>query len=134
MTYWLVKTEPDVYSWDQFVKDKKTLWDGVRNYEARNNMQAMKKGDTVIFYHTGGEKQAVGLATVAREAYPDPTTDDERWVCVDLTPLKPLANPVTLAQVKDTASLKEMGLVKKGRISVIPVTKKEFDTIIKMAG
>ena len=115
-------------------KDKKTFWDGVRNYEARNNMQAMAKGDTVIFYHTGNEKQAVGLATVAKEAYPDPTTDDDRWVCVDLKPLKPLTNPVTLAQVKDTASLKEMGLVKKGRISVIPVTKKEFDAIMKMAG
>ena len=134
MKYWLVKTEPDVYSWDQFTKDKKTFWDGVRNYEARNNMQAMEEGDTVIFYHTGNEKQAVGLATVAKEAYPDPTTDDDRWVCVDLKPLKPLTNPVTLAQVKDTASLKEMGLVKKGRISVIPVTKKEFDAIMKMAG
>ena len=133
MKYWLVKTEPDVYSWDQFVKDKKTFWDGVRNYEARNNMQAMTKGDHVIFYHTGKEKQAVGLATVVKEAYQDPTSDDDRWVCVDLKPLEPLANPVTLAQVKDTASLKEMGLVKKGRISVIPVTKKEYDTVVKMA-
>ena len=134
MKYWLVKTEPDVYSWDTFTKDKKTFWDGVRNYEARNNMRDMAKGDEVIFYHTGKEKQAVGIATVVKTAYQDPTTDDDRWVCVDLKPKKPLSKPVTLADVKATPSMAEMGLVKKGRISVIPVTKKEFDTIVKMGG
>jgi len=133
MNHWLVKTEPDVYSWDQFVKDKKTFWDGVRNYEARNNMQAMEKGDLVLFYHTGDERQVVGIAKVVKGAYQDPTTDESAWVCVDLAPVKPLTNPVTLTQVKNTSSLQEMGLVKKGRISVIAVTKKEFDTIVKMA-
>lgn len=133
MNHWLVKTEPDVYSWDQFVKDTKTFWDGVRNYEARNNMQAMEKGDLVLFYHTGDERQVVGIAKVVKGAYQDPTTDESAWVCVDLAPVKPLANPVTLALIKNTSSLQEMGLVKKGRISVIAVTKKEFDTIVKMA-
>ena len=134
MKYWLAKTEPDVYSWDTFKKDKKTFWDGVRNYEARNNMQAMEKGDHVIFYHTGKEKQAVGIAEVVKTAYQDPSTDDDRWVAVDLKPAKALPEPVTLAAVKANKTLAECGLVKKGRISVIPLTKKEFDTIKKMGG
>ena len=134
MKYWLVKSEPDVYGWDQFVADKKTFWDGVRNYEARNNLRAMEKGDVVLYYHSGKERQIVGTATVVKESYQDPTTEDDAWVCVDLKPGKPLANPVTLAQIKQTPSLLEMGLVRKGRISVILVTKTEFDTIMKMAG
>lgn len=132
MKYWLVKSEPDVYSWDTFLKDKKTFWDGVRNYEARNNLREMAKGDEVLYYHSGKEKQVVGVAVVAKTSYQDPSTDDDRWVAVDLKPAKPLTNPVTLAAVKATPSLAEMGLVKKGRISVIPVTKKDFDTIVKM--
>lgn len=132
MNYWLVKSEPDVYSWDTFVKDKKTFWDGVRNYEARNNLREMGKGDEVLYYHSGKEKQVVGIAIVVKTSYQDPSTDDDRWVCVDLKPLKPLTKSVTLAAVKGTPSMADMGLVRKGRISVIPVTKKEFDTIVKM--
>lgn len=129
MQYWLVKTEPDVYSWEQFLSDGTTFWDGVRNYEARNNMRAMKKGDTVIFYHTGDERQAMGLAKVVKEAYPDPTADDDTWACVDLAVGKPLKAPFTLAQAKDSPLLRESALVKKGRISVISLTKAEFEAI-----
>ncbi|MGA0834102.1 MAG: EVE domain-containing protein, partial [Candidatus Kapaibacteriota bacterium] len=123
MQHWLVKTEPDVYSWEQFVSDGSTFWDGVRNYEARNNMRAMKKGDLVVFYHTGDERQAVGIAKVVKEAYQDPTTDDAAWVVVDLAPVKPLATPYTLAQAKAHPILCESALAKKGRISVISLTK-----------
>lgn len=130
MQYWLVKTEPDVYSWDMFVKDKKTFWDGVRNYQARNNMQAMKKGDQVIFYHTGEERQAVGIAEVVKEAYQDPTTDETAWVCVDLKPVRKLAKPVTLAEIKADPIMKECGLVKNGRISVISLTLGEFSRLV----
>lgn len=132
MQYWLVKTEPDCYNWDTFLKDKRTHWDGVRNYQARNNMQAMEVGDTVLFYHTGDERQVVGSAKVLKTAYPDPTTDDPAWVVVDLAPLKPLKKPVTLAQVKGQMALKDMALVKNGRLSVIPVTEDEFELIMSM--
>lgn len=131
MQYWLVKTEPDVYSWEQFVADGSTFWDGVRNYEARNNMRAMKKGDLVVFYHTGDERQAVGIAKVVKEAYQDPTTDDAAWVVVDLAPVKPLATPYTLAQAKAHPILCESALAKKGRISVISLTKAEYEAMIE---
>ena len=131
MQYWLVKTEPDVYSWEQFVSDGSTFWDGVRNYEARNNLRAMKKGDLVVFYHTGDERQAVGIAKVVKEAYQDPTTDDAAWVVVDLAPVKPLATPYTLAQAKAHPILCESALAKKGRISVISLTKAEYETMIE---
>jgi len=131
MKYWLVKSEPEVYSWDQFVKDKKTFWDGIRNYQARNNMREMDKGDQVIFYHSGDERSAVGIAEVVKTAYQDPTTEDEAWVVVDLKPVRPLKNPVTLATIKSTKGFENIALVKQGRLSVLPLTKKEFELIAK---
>jgi predicted RNA-binding protein with PUA-like domain len=133
MQYWLVKTEPDVYAWDDFVKDKQTVWDGVRNYAARNHMQAMKKADKVIFYHTGDERRAVGLATVVKEAYPDPTTDDDRWTCVDLKAGKPFKKSVSLEQVRTDAILVHTALVRIGRLSVLPLTETEFNRFIELS-
>ncbi len=129
MKYWLVKSEPEVYSWDQFVKDKKTYWDGVRNYQARNNMREMEKGDHVIFYHSGDERAAVGIAEVVTTAYQDPTTDEDAWVVVDLKPIRPLKSPVTLATIKSTKGFENIALVKQGRLSVVQLTKKEFELI-----
>ena len=116
MNYWLVKSEPEAYSWSQFVKDGKTAWTGVRNFAARNNLRAMKKGDLVFFYHSGEDKSVVGLARVAKEFYPDPTAEEGDWSCVDLVPVKALAKPVTLAQIKADKILKEMMLVKQSRL------------------
>ncbi len=130
---WLVKSEPFKYSWDQFVKDKQTFWDGVRNYQARNNLQQMKKGDEVFFYHSNEGKEIVGIAKVSKEAYQDPTTTDERWVCVDLKPVKKLKNPVTLAQLKAEKKLANLALVKQGRLSVSPVSEEEWNTILEMS-
>ncbi len=132
MKYWLAKSEPSKYSWDEFVRDGSTYWDGVRNYQARNNLAAMKVGDQVLFYHSNDGKDVVGIARVTGEAYPDPTTDDERWVVVDLEPVEKLANPVTLADIKASTSLAEIQLVKQSRLSVVPLTAKEFKTIVKM--
>lgn len=129
MKYWLVKSEPEVYSWDQFVKDKKTYWDGVRNYQARNNMREMEKGDHVIFYHSGDERAAVGIAQVVTTAYQDPTTDEDAWVVVDLKPVRPLKTPVTLTTIKSTKGFENIALVKQGRLSVVQLTKKEFELI-----
>ena len=129
MNYWLVKTEPTVYHWDTFVKDKSTRWDGIRNYAARNHMQAMKKADLVVFYHTGDERCAVGTATVLKESYPDPTADDAAWVCVDLKAGKKFKKPVSLDVIKNHALLKNTALVRIGRLSVLPLTEKEFKTI-----
>ncbi len=131
-SYWLVKSEPVKYSWEQFVKDGSTYWDGVRNYTARNNLQAMKKGDLVLYYHSNEGKEVVGVARVTTESYPDPTTDDDRWVVVDLKPVKALKEPVTLVQIKADAPLAEMVLVKQSRLSVMPVEKKAFDRILKL--
>ncbi len=133
MNYWLVKTEPDVYSWDMFVADRTTHWDGVRNYAARNHMQAMKKGDVVVFYHTGDERQAVGLATVVKEAYQDPTTDEQAWVCVDLKAGKKLKQPITLAQIKADPILRNTALVRIGRLSVLPLTEQEYLQFISLS-
>jgi len=127
MNYWLVKTEPDSYSWDNLVKDKKTVWDGVRNFQARSNMKKMEKGDTVFVYHTGDEKAIVGEAVVTKAAYPDPS--DEEWVVVELTAGKPLKKPVTLAQIKSDQRLKEMVLVRASRLSVQPVREDEYNLI-----
>src|SRR5215213_11463185 len=124
MAYWLVKSEPSVYSWDQFVKDKQTFWNGVRNYAARNNLKTMKKGDEVLYYHSNEGLEIVGIAKVAKEFYQDPTTDDEAWVVVDLKPYKHLKKPVSLAQIKTDKRLAEMALVRLGRLSVQPVTDK----------
>jgi predicted RNA-binding protein with PUA-like domain len=134
MNYWLVKSEPFKYSWDQFVKDKKTFWDGVRNYTARNNLKAMKKGDLAFFYHSNEGLAIVGIAEVVKEAYQDPTTLDPAWVAVDLKPVKAFPRPVTLAEIKAEKSLQDMDLVRLSRLSVGTVTEKEFRKILKMAG
>ncbi len=131
MHYWLVKSEPYKYSWDQFCQDGSTYWDGVRNYQARNNLQTMQIGDQVLYYHSNRELAVVGVARVTREAYQDPTTDDERWVVVDLEPVQALARPVTLREIKQDTRLQDIGLIKQSRLSVMPVSKKEFDLIVK---
>jgi predicted RNA-binding protein with PUA-like domain len=131
--YWLVKQEPEAYAWAAFVKDGKTEWTGVRNFQARNNLRAMKKGDPVLYYHTGDEKQVVGLARVERAGYPDPTATEGDWVAVDLAPVKPLAKPVTLAQIKADKILKEMTLVRNSRLSVSPVSEVQFERILALA-
>jgi len=130
--YWLVKSEPFKYSWDQFVRDGKTFWDGVRNYQARNNLQAMKKGDKVLFYHSNEGLEVVGLAEVIREAYQDPTTEDSRWVVVDLKPLKPFKKPVTLAEMKVDKALENLSLIRQGRLSVCDLSPGEFNRILQM--
>ena len=132
MEFWLVKQEPSKYSWEEFLKDKKTYWDGVRNYQARNNLQAMKKGDQVLFYHSVVGKQVMGIAQVVRESYPDPTTDDPAWVVVDLKPIKSLKVPVTLEQVKSHPKLREMSLIRQSRLSVTPLTQSEFKIILEL--
>ena len=132
MNYWLVKSEPNTYSWDDFVKLGRDHWDGVRNYQARNNLKLMKNGDKVLFYHSVHEKQVVGIAKVVREFYPDPTTDDDRWVVVDLVPVRKLDNPVTLAQIKADKRLEGLALIKNSRLSVMPVAKEHFDVIVGM--
>jgi predicted RNA-binding protein with PUA-like domain len=129
--YWLAKSEPFKYSWDQFVKDHSTYWDGVRNAEARNNLAAMKKGDLVLFYHSNEGKEVVGIAKVTQESYQDPTTDDDRWVVVDLAPVKALAEPVTLKTVKSDPKLAKIQLVTHSRLSVSPLPKPAFDRILK---
>lgn len=134
MNYWLVKSEPFKYSWDQFVKDGKTFWDGVRNYAARNNLKTMEKGDKVLFYHSNEGLEIVGIAEVAKTAYQDPTTDEDAWVAVDLKPWKPLKKSVTLVDIKATKALQNMQLVKLSRLSVSAVTEKEYELIMKMGG
>jgi len=129
---WLVKSEPFKYSWDDLVRDGGTYWDGVRNYEARNNLQAMKRGDRLLYYHSNEGKEIVGIAKVTKSAYPDPTTDDDRWVAVDVAPVKPLAEPVTLAQIKGDAALKKIQLVTHSRLSVMPIAKAAYDRILKL--
>ncbi len=133
MNYWLVKSEPSVYSWDTFVKEKKTFWDGVRNYTARNNMREMKKGDEVFYYHSNEGLNIVGIAKVVKESYQDPTTENKNWVVVDLKPVKQLKNPVTLATVKGIPQLAEMELVKNSRLSVQKVKPEEWALILKIS-
>lgn len=134
MNYWLVKSEPFKYSWEQFVKDGRTFWDGVRNYGARNNLKAMKKGDRVFFYHSNEGLAIVGIAEVVKEAYQDPTTIDPNWVVVDLKPVRSLPVPVTLAQVKEEPMLQDMDLVRLSRLSVGKVTGREYKKILAMGG
>jgi predicted RNA-binding protein with PUA-like domain len=134
MNFWLVKQEPTKYSWDEFVHDKETYWDGVRNYQARNNLKAMKKGDYAFYYHSVSDKKIMGIAKVTKEFYQDPTTPDERWVVVDLKPVKPFKNQVSLEQIKGEKSLQDIALVKQSRLSVAPLTQKEFKIILKMGG
>jgi len=132
MNYFLVKSEPFKYSWEKFNKDGRTFWDGVRNYQARNNLKEMKEGDLVLFYHSNEGKEIVGIAKVVREFYQDPTTDNANWVVVDLVPLESFKNPVTLAQIKAEESLQNISLVKQGRLSVMQLKSTEFDKIIEM--
>ncbi len=133
MNYWLVKSEPFKYSWDRFNKDGRTFWDGVRNFQARNNLRAMKAGDLVLFYHSNEGKAVVGIAKVAKEFYQDPTTTDPNWVVVDLVPLESLKRAVTLEQIKSDVRLKDIGLVKQGRLSVMSLKSEEFDRILELA-
>jgi predicted RNA-binding protein with PUA-like domain len=134
MHYWLVKSEPDAYSWQTFVKDGKTAWTGVRNFAARNNLRAMRKGDTVFFYHSNEGKEIVGVALVLKEHYPDATATEGDWSCVDLKMQAPLKQPVTLEQIKGDALLKEMALVKQSRLSVMPVTSAQAKRVLKLGG
>ena len=134
MAYWLIKSEPFKYSWDQFVKDGVTFWDGVRNYAARNNLRAMKKGDLAFFYHSNEGMEIVGIAKVAKESYQDPSTEEIAWVAVDFKPHKKLKKPVTLTMVKAENSLAQMALIRLGRLSVQPVLETEWNIIMKMAG
>lgn len=134
MAYWLVKSEPFKYSWDQLEKDGKTFWDGVRNYQARNNLKAMKKGEKVFFYHSNEGLEIVGIAEVAKASYQDPTTEDPNWVVVDLKPYKRLKNPVTLAVMKEDPRLEALALVRQGRLSVSPVSDEEYTVIMELAG
>ena len=131
--YWLVKQEPEAYSWAALVKDGRTAWTGVRNFQARNNLRAMKKGDLVFYYHSVSEKQVVGVARVEREAYPDPTATEGDWSAVDLAPVKPLAKPVSLETIKTDKVLKEMKLVRNSRLSVTPVTEAQFERVMALA-
>lgn len=132
MKYWLCKSDPETYSWDEFVRDGSTMWDGVRNYEARNNMRHMKLGDKVLIYHSQTTRTIVGLSEVSREALPDPTADDDKWVAVELTAKRTLAKPLSLAEIKSIPDLQNIALVKRSRLSIMPLTKKEFDLIIEL--
>lgn len=132
MNYFLVKSEPFKYSWEQFNKDGQTFWDGVRNYQARNNLKAMKEGDLVLFYHSNEGKEVVGIAKVIREYYQDPTTDDTKWVVVDLKPIETFKRPVTLQEIKADEFLQNIALVKQGRLSVMPLLREEFDRIVEL--
>ncbi len=134
MAYWLVKSEPFKYSWDQFVQDKKTFWDGVRNYGARNNLKAMKKGEEVLFYHSNEGVEVVGIAKIIKEYYQDPTTEETAWVVVDLKPVKKLKKAVTLSQIKSDKRLANMDLVRLGRLSVQTVKEEEWQVIMELAG
>jgi predicted RNA-binding protein with PUA-like domain len=129
---WLVKQEPEKYSWEQFLKDKKTSWDGVRNFQARNNLRAMKKDDLVFFYRSVTEPAVVGISKVLREAYPDPSATEGDWVAVDLKPVQALQQPVLLSEIKSNAKLSGMALVKQSRLSVMPVKPAEFSEILKL--
>lgn len=130
LNYWMVKQEPEAYSWDDLVRDGKTDWTGVRNFQARNNLRQMKAGDRVLFYHSGTGKAVVGIAEVAKAAYPDPTADDPQWVAVDIKPVKPLAEPVPLAAIRYHDELGSLPLIRQSQLSVMPLTKEEFEVIV----
>ncbi len=132
--HWMVKQEPTAYSWDQFSKDGLAAWTGVRNFQARNNLRTMKTGDLVLFYHSVVGKEVVGIAKVAREAYPDPTADEPGWDCVDLVPVKKLKSPVTLDAIKAAPALKEIALLRQSRLSVMPLKPAEYAAIVKLGG
>lgn len=130
--YWLVKSEPEAYSWDNLVHDGKTAWTGVRNYTARIHLNAMRVGDEVLFYHSVTDKSVVGIARVSKTAFPDPTADEGGWVAVELAPVKPFSKPVTLAQIKSESTLKDIGLVRQGRLSVMPLKAAEYAKLVKL--
>ncbi len=133
MKYWLLKSEPDAWSWDNQVKEGASIWDGVRNYQARNNLKLMKKNDLCFFYHSVTERSIVGIVKVVKEYYPDPTDETGRFVVVDVKATKKLKNPVTLDQIKENSKLQDIALVKQSRLSVMPLKKTEWDIIIKMS-
>lgn len=132
--HWLMKSEPFKYPWDALVADGRTYWDGVRNYEARNNLVAMRVGDLALFYHSNEGKEVVGVAEIVKESYPDPTADDPAWVVVDIAPKKALAKPVSLATIKADPELKEIQLIRRSRLSVVPLTPAEFERILELGG
>lgn len=132
--HWLVKSEPESYSWADFVKDGRTAWTGVRNFQARNNLRAMKQGDSVLFYHSVSEKQIVGIARVQKEFYPDPTAKEGDWSCVDLVPVKALKNSVTLKKIKSDKTLKEISIIRQSRLSVTPLTEIQFKRLLELGG
>ena len=134
MLFWLVKQEPSKYNWEQLVRDKKTYWDGVRNYQARNNLQEMKRGDLVLFYHSVIGKEVKGICKVTKEFYPDPTSDDPRWCVVDLRPVQTMRSPVTLDDIKSHPGLEDIALIRQSRLSVMPLSKKELKIILKLGG
>jgi predicted RNA-binding protein with PUA-like domain len=133
MNYWLVKSEPDVYSWEQLQKDGETQWTGVRNYAARLHLRGMKKGDEVFFYHSNTGLEIVGIAKVSKEAYPDPTADDDTWSAVDIKPFKSLKKPVPLSLMKTDKTLKNMPLIRIGRLSVMPITADEYEKVMALS-
>jgi predicted RNA-binding protein with PUA-like domain len=130
--HWLVKSEPDTYSFDALTRDKKSMWEGVRNFEARNNLRKMRVGDLLLFYHTGDDKAVVGIARVCRDAYPDPTAPGEDWSVVDVEPVRRLTSPVTLASLKADARFADLALIKRSRLSVFPVTPDQFKNVLKL--
>ena len=134
MNHWLVKQEPDAYSWDQFMRDKGTSWTGVRNFQARNNLRAMKKGDEVFYYHSVTGKSVVGTARVVREAYGDPTAEDGDWSCVDLIPRQAFPTPVTLEEIKAEPALRDIALLRQSRLSVMPLTSAEAEVLCRLGG
>jgi predicted RNA-binding protein with PUA-like domain len=133
MNYWLVKQEPETYSFDDLLKDEKTIWDGVRNYQARNFLRAMKKGDFALFYHSVSEKSVVGIAEISKEAFQDPSDDSGKWSVIEIKAVKKFENPVTLEQIRNNRKLREIALVKQSRLSVMPLKKPEFDAILKLS-
>ncbi|MBX7095256.1 MAG: EVE domain-containing protein [Flavobacteriales bacterium] len=134
MNYWLIKSEPDVFSWDDLLKKKTATWDGVRNYQARNNLKAMKKGDKALFYHSNIGKEVVGIASITREFFPDPTIDDDRWVAVEVAPDKAFKKGVSLETIKNTAELAGLPLITHSRLSVMPVSAEHFKLLKKLGG
>jgi len=132
MAHWIVKTEPSTYSWSDLARDKRTRWDGVRNHQAKKNLAAMKKGDVVLVYHSGADKQVVGIARVVREAFPDPTAADAGWLAVDLEAVEAFATPVALADIKRHPALRDLALVRQGRLSVMPVSAREFRALLAL--
>lgn len=133
MNYWLVKSEPEAFSWDRFESEGKAVWDGVRNYQARNNLKEMKKEDLVLFYHSVSDKEVIGIARIVKEHYPDPTADDDKWVVVEMVPENKLRLPVSLDMIKKDERLENIALLKQSRLSVMPLKREEFDAIVQMS-